>query len=146
MVVGRDARSLIGAAGFLLIGCGNAGPDFNVGGGTATGGGSGAGGGGGAANNPGACEGAAFGVFSMTQCDGGVLSSTLTFFSDGGASVSASDTGACGVDRMDCEYLLTCGDSSSSQFSLEWVPAEARMSGSWERVGNQPACVQLQKQ
>lgn len=132
--------------GLLLVGCGNAGPDCNVGGGTASGGGSGAGGGGGEVSNPGTCEGTAFGVFSMTQCDGGVLSTTLTFFSDGGASVTASDTGACAVDRLGCEFLLTCSDSYSSQFSLDWFPAEQRMSGSWKRDVAASACVQLQKQ
>ncbi len=129
----------------VFMACGSAGaPD-----GGGTGGGSGAGGGtatGGGSANTAMCPGLPFGIFGMSGCDGGALSNTVTFFSDGGAAFSSSGMNyACGVDRLDCELLLTCMDHDDSQLSLDWTPAAERLSGLWQRSSGGSYCVELQK-
>lgn len=92
------------------------------------------------------CPGLPFGIFSIGACDGGVTySTTLSFFSDGGASIAGVDANKpCAVDRLDCELLLTCTDIYQSQLSLDWTPAAERLSGVW-KSSSVPQCVELQK-
>lgn len=129
----------------VFMACGSAGaPD-----GGGTGGGSGAGGGtatGGGSANTAMCPGLPFGIFSIAACDGGVTySTTLSFFSDGGASIAGGGANdPCAVDRLDCELLLTCTDTYQSQLSLDWTPAAERLSGVW-KSSSVPQCVELQK-
>lgn len=97
--------------------------------------------------SPSTCTGTPFGIFNTTLCDGGAISPTATFYSDGGATIYWANSGTCDVDRSGCELVLTCNDSYRSVISVDWTPASERLSGVWQRNGEpNPICVVMQKQ